>query len=96
MNEMVRRLAVAAGLAAPGQANPYGGHSLRAGFVTEALRDAKLTVAEVQQVSGHRSAEALLSYSREVNAPKHNPSRRLLGRLANPDGCADGAASDRQ
>jgi integrase len=77
---IVQDLAVAAGLAdAKAAKNPYGAHSLRAGFVTEALRDDKLSIAEVQEVTGHRSVDVLMNYRREVNAKTKNTSRKLLG-----------------
>jgi integrase len=84
INEAVQRLAVAAGLTkkpAKGARNPYGAHSLRAGFVTEALRDDKLTVIEVMEVTDHKSAEMVSRYRREVNAPKRNAARKMMGRL---------------
>lgn len=83
INDIVQRLTVAAGLAASvAERNPYGGHSLRAGFVTEALRDDKLTIAEVQEVTDHKSVDVLMTYRREVNAANHNASRKLLGALS--------------
>ena len=82
INDIVQRLTVAAGLAAPAaERNPYGGHSLRAGFVTEALRGDKLTVPEVQEVTDHKSVDVLMTYRREVNAATNNASRKLLGAL---------------
>lgn len=65
----------------PEPANKYGAHSLRAGFVTEALRDDKLTIGEVQDVTGHANVEVLMMYRREVNAASQNGSRKLLGKL---------------
>ncbi|GAA2135402.1 hypothetical protein GCM10009844_00630 [Nocardioides koreensis] len=82
INEAVQRLTVGAGIAAKtGKSNPYGAHSLRAGFVTEALRDDKLSFAEVMEVTGHKTTTMVVRYRREANAPKRNASRKLLGLL---------------
>jgi integrase len=82
IHEAVQRLTVAAGLAATtGRSNPYGARSLRAGFVTEALRDDKLTFVEVMEVTGHKTTTMVVRYRREANAPKRNASRKLLGLL---------------
>lgn len=83
VNDVVQRLCVEAGIAAdaPGRRNPYGAHSLRAGFVTEALRDDKLSIAEVQEVTNHKSIDVLMGYHRQVNSAKRNPSRKLIARL---------------
>lgn len=83
VNRVVQSLVVAAGIARPrkGERNPFGAHSLRAGFVTEALRDDKLTIPEVADVTGHKTVDVLVRYRREVNAQKTNPSRKLLGKL---------------
>ncbi|GAA1970129.1 hypothetical protein GCM10009798_33560 [Nocardioides panacihumi] len=78
ISDVVTRRAAAAGLVSPAGSGGFGGHSLRAGFVTEALRDGKLSIPEVQEVTGHKSADILLGYSREVNAAKRNGSRRLM------------------
>lgn len=85
INDVVQQLAVAAGLtpgSSNGQPNPFGAHSLRSGFVTEALRGDKLSIAEVQDVTDHVDVGVLMDYRREVNAPTSNPARRMLGRLA--------------
>ena len=76
VNELVQNLCGKAGL----DANRYGAHSLRAGFVTEALTDNKLTVAEVQEVTHHKTVDVLLGYNRRVNARKSNPTKKLWGR----------------
>jgi integrase len=82
IHEAVQRLTVAAGLATRmGKGNPYGAHSLRAGFVTEALRDDKLSFVEVMEVTGHKTTTMVVRYRREANAPKRNASRKLLGIL---------------
>jgi len=85
INEAVQRLVVAAGITGrpgPGERNPFGAHSLRAGFVTEALRDDKLSVPEVMEVTDHKSATVVTRYRREVNAAKRNASRKLMSQLA--------------
>jgi integrase len=82
VNETVQRLTVNAGLAKPGEANPYGAHSLRAGFVTEAVRDDKLSIVEVMEVTGHASTEMVARYRRETNQAKRNAGRKLMGVLA--------------
>lgn len=86
INELVQDLAYAAGLAVrptpvPGERvyHQWGAHGLRAGFITEGLRDGKLTIEEVQQISGHKCLEVLLGYRREVNARANNPARKLFG-----------------
>lgn len=77
VNTVVAEAAVRAGL--PGAENDtYGAHSLRVGFVTEALRDNKLTIAETQEVTGHKGADMLVRYAREVNAPKDNPTAKMI------------------
>jgi integrase len=81
INEVIQRLAVASGLTEKprkGEKNPYGAHSTRAGFVTEATRDDKLSIIEVMEVTGHTSAEMVARYRREANAPKRNASRKLM------------------
>lgn len=88
INEVVQRLTQAAGLADTTEAGTYafGAHSLRAGFVTEGLRGDKLSVAEVAEVTGHKSVDVLLAYRREVNAATANASRKLLGVLSDHTG----------
>lgn len=84
INDVVQTLAIAAGLAPKpkqGERCPYGAHSLRIGFVTEALRDDKLSVPEVADVTKHKSLDVLFGYRREVNSPKSNPARKLMGKL---------------
>jgi integrase len=56
--DLVQDLAIEAGLWRPTlgkkELNPFGGHSLRVGFVTEGLRDHKLSLAEVADVTDHK------------------------------------------
>ncbi len=63
VNEMIRRRAQAAGFT-PAQTALLGGHSLRAGFVTEAFRQGADAHAIMRQ-TGHRSAVMLEVYARE-------------------------------
>ena len=60
----------------------YGAHSLRRGFVTEALRDDKLSVAQVMQVTGHRSADQMMRYRDDANSAVQAPVRHLNAALA--------------
>ena len=63
VNEMIRRRAAAAGFT-PAQISLLGGHSLRAGFVTEAFRQGADAHAIMRQ-TGHRSPAMLEVYARE-------------------------------
>jgi site-specific recombinase XerD len=63
VNEMIRRRATAAGFTAA-QTLLLGGHSLRAGFVTEAFRQGADAHAIMRQ-TGHRSPAMLEVYARE-------------------------------
>jgi integrase len=65
--EMIQRRAAAAGFT-PGQVDKLGGHSLRAGFVTEAFR-AGSDAHSIMRQTGHRSPVMLEVYARE-----HAPS----------------------
>jgi integrase len=83
INEVVQRLTVAAGLTAKpkrGDRNPFGAHSLRAGFVTEAPM-AGMSIPEIMGVTKHKSPQIVMEYVRLTRAAKHNTSRRLLGQL---------------
>lgn len=81
VNAVVQRLASAAGLTEALTGGSYGAHSLRAGFVTEAVRGDKLSILEVMEVTGHQSADMVARYRREVNAAQNNGARKLLGAL---------------
>jgi integrase len=61
--EMIQRRAAAAGFT-PAQVDKLGGHSLRAGFVTEAFRQGADAHAIMRQ-TGHRSPVMLEVYARE-------------------------------
>ncbi|GER23313.1 integrase [Zafaria cholistanensis] len=60
VNEMLKRRAAAAGL----DPTRYGGHSLRAGFVTQAFR-AGADSRAIRRQTGHRSDTVLAVYDRE-------------------------------
>jgi integrase len=84
INLLVQRVVIDAGLTdkpKKGQKNPFGGHSLRMGFVTEALRDDKLNVGEVADVTGHRSYDVLMRYRNEINAAKNAPGKKLAQKM---------------
>ena len=66
VNRMIQRRAGQAGFA-PAQIALLGGHSLRAGFVTEAFR-AGADAHAIMRQTGHRSPGMLEVYARE-NAP---------------------------
>jgi len=61
--EMIQRRAAAAGFS-PAQVDQLGGHSLRAGFVTEAFR-AGADAHAIMRQTGHRSPVMLEVYARE-------------------------------
>ena len=61
--EMIQRRAAAAGFT-PAQVARLGGHSLRAGFVTEAFR-AGADAHAIMRQTGHRSPVMLEVYARE-------------------------------
>ena len=63
INEMIQRRAAAAGFT-PAQVDKLGGHSLRAGFVTEAFR-AGADAHAIMRQTGHRSPVMLEVYARE-------------------------------
>jgi integrase len=63
VNEMIHRRAATAGFT-PAQVDKLGGHSLRAGFVTEAFR-AGADAHAIMRQTGHRSPVMLEVYARE-------------------------------
>lgn len=67
VNDMLRRRVAAIEL----DSAEYGGHSLRAGFITQAFRDGA-THHEVMRQSGHRDYRSVDVYSRERDPLKHN------------------------
>ena len=60
----------------------WGAHSLRAGFVTEALRDNKLSLLQVQEVTRHKSLDVLARYRREIQSFESSPIHVMVSRLA--------------
>lgn len=82
INLLVQQLVVAAGVESPDRArSTYGAHSLRAGFVTEALRHDEVRVEDVQKVTRHKSIDVLIRYRRELLAFETSPVHRLLTAL---------------
>jgi integrase len=75
VNEMIRRRAEQAGFTSA-QAQLLGGHSLRAGFVTEAFR-AGADAHSIMRQTGHRSPVMLEVYAREHAPLMGNAVTRL-------------------
>jgi integrase len=73
--EMIQRRAADAGFT-PAQVDKLGGHSLRAGFVTEAFRQGADAHAIMRQ-TGHRSPVMLEVYAREHAPLVGNADTRL-------------------
>lgn len=67
VNDLLRRRVAAIEL----DSAEYGGHSLRAGFITQAFRDGA-THHEVMRQSGHRDYRSVDVYSRERDPLQHN------------------------
>jgi integrase len=75
VNEMICRRAQAAGFT-PAQTALLGGHSLRAGFVTEAFRQGA-DAHSIMRQTGHRSPVMLEVYAREHAPLTGNAVTRL-------------------
>ena len=75
VNEMIRRRADQAGFG-PAQTQRFGGHSLRAGFVTEAFR-AGADAHAIMRQTGHKSPAMLEVYAREHAPLTGNAVTRL-------------------
>jgi integrase len=75
MYEMIRRRAEQAGHTTT-QINQLGGHSLRAGFVTEAFRQGADAHAIMRQ-TGHRNPAMLEVYAREYTPLAGNAVTRI-------------------
>lgn len=71
VNVMVRRRARAVGL----QGN-YGGHSLRAGFVTT-LAELGVPIQQIAEQTGHKSLDVLRAYIRPIEARRSGPALAL-------------------
>lgn len=70
--KLVKRLASAAGL----DPKHFGGHSLRAGHVTEAYRQ-DVPEAQIMETTRHKSATMLRRYRREANPVKRGSSSKI-------------------
>lgn len=82
VNTLVQQLIADAGLETKsGGGSAFGGHSLRAGFVTEAFRGNKMTAEEVQQITRHKSLDVLMRYRREILSFENSPIHRLVSAL---------------
>ncbi|WP_167047008.1 site-specific integrase [Salinibacterium sp. ZJ454] len=68
----LKRRLTAAGI----NAAEYSGHSLRAGFVTEAFRSGA-TTHEIMRQTGHRNPATVEIYARETDPLQHNAVARL-------------------
>ena len=75
---LVKRCARAAGFS-PEEVKQLAGHSLRAGFVTEAVRCGADAIA-IQQQTGHKSLDVLSRYVREIDPLKGNAVQRMIGK----------------
>lgn len=71
--EVVKRAAALAGL----DPKDFAGHSLRAGFVTDAARQGRAELA-IMQITGHVSVDMLRRYFREANLWRNVASAGLL------------------
>lgn len=81
LNELIQDLAIKAGLTKKprkGERNPYGAHSLRAGFVTEMLDGDKMPAPDIQQITGHKSLDMLIRYYRPKPTAANSPVARLI------------------
>lgn len=58
-------------------ADLFGTHSLRRGFVTESF-DAGATIEDTMGVTGHARYEEVLGYREEIDIFRNNPSRHFL------------------
>lgn len=74
---IVKRLAEAAGL----DPRQFSGHSLRAGFVTSAAT-AGVPEWQIQEVTGHKSAQVLRRYIRDAGRGQVDAIRAALGQTA--------------
>ena len=72
--ELIKRAATAAGM----EPRQFAGHSLRAGFATQAAADDVDTLA-IREVTGHKSDAMLARYVRSGGAQARTAVRRALG-----------------
>ncbi|MDP1918590.1 MAG: tyrosine-type recombinase/integrase, partial [Myxococcales bacterium] len=73
VSEAIRRAARRAGLEADG----FSGHSLRAGFVTQAML-ARKADRDIMKQTGHKSLAMLLRYDRRADMWRDNAAAGLL------------------
>lgn len=80
VNELIQNLAHQSGLTRqpPGGGNPFGGHSLRRGFITQAFTDNALSVPEVQAITHHKDPKILMSYNAQLGGAQIASIRRML------------------
>jgi integrase len=71
---LVKRVAKAAGIE-----GDFGGHSLRAGFITTAAATKGVSEADIQRVSGHRSIAILRGYVRRATVFDDAPLAAMFG-----------------
>ena len=71
---VVKQAAVAAGL----DPRQYAGHSLRAGFVTQASLDDE-DVLSIQEVTGHTDMNTIVKYQRSAGRKARETVRRAMG-----------------
>lgn len=74
---IVKRIAEAAGL----DPRQFSGHSLRAGFITQAA-SAGVPEWKIQEVSGHKSAQVLRRYIRDAGVGQMDAIRAAFGQAA--------------
>ena len=58
------------------EAGKYGGHSLRAGFATQAAKNGA-TAFDIMRQTGHRSVQTVSRYVREAELFRDAPASRL-------------------
>ena len=83
VNELVQDLAVRIGLATADRegASPVGGHSLRAGFVTQACM-ARLPLLEIAKVTHHADPRSLAAYHRPTDRASAATIRDMVASAA--------------
>lgn len=77
INEVVKAWARKAGIAPDQPGVEFSGHSLRAGFITEAARAGRAEW-QIMSHSRHKSYESFRGYIRRANLFQDNPGRGLL------------------
>ena len=77
VNDVVKKWARKAGIAPDQPGVEFSGHSLRAGFITEAARAGR-PEWQIMGHSRHKSYESFRGYIRRANLFQDNPGRGLL------------------